>query len=207
MATVFDGDNLLITLDAPTNGVLQLDIQVDLYSDWKEWMLSSFQNQGYPQAFRTAAGDAISDTNTSVPYFFLRNDLGWRIRPFEADQTINIIGQLSAQDQALPMTIPTIAGHTVIGFNVQAVAQTVLSGVVLAPSEKQEIIDGIYERVIEGGYTFEEIMRLLGAVAAGDVEQDVDGSYTIRGLDGTTARVLGELASNNGRDITALNAA
>jgi hypothetical protein len=34
----FDGPNARITLDTPTAGVLNVDVQVDLYSKWKEWV-------------------------------------------------------------------------------------------------------------------------------------------------------------------------
>ena len=56
---IIDGDNLLVTLPTPTMGVLNLDVQVDLYSDWKEWMLASFANMGYPPLFTTFGGDSI----------------------------------------------------------------------------------------------------------------------------------------------------
>lgn len=206
MATVFDGDTLTITLDSPTAGTLDLDIQ-RLYSEWKEWQLAAFQNLGYPPAFRGVGGDQINANTSNVPFFFIRNDLGWRIKPFEADHTINITGQLAPEDSTLPITIPTVGDFTVLGFNVQPVAQVISSGVTLAPTEITNITDSIFQNIIEGGYSFEEILRLLAAAAAGDIEQATDGSYTIRGIDGTTARILGELAANNGRDITSINAA
>lgn len=38
----FDGPNLLITLDDPTVGVLNISVEADLYSDWKEWTLGNY---------------------------------------------------------------------------------------------------------------------------------------------------------------------
>lgn len=207
MAT-FDGNNLVITLDAPVGGTLDLNIQ-RLYSEWKEWQLASFQNLGYPPAFRGTGGDPINASTDGVPTFFLRNDLGWRIKPAEADATINIQGQLAPQDAALPMTIPTVGNFTVLGFNVQPIAQvvTVATGSGVTQQDKDDIENQIFSRVIEGTYTFEQVMRLVGAISAGTIEQETDGSYTIRGLDGTTARILGQLGANNGRDITSVDAA
>jgi hypothetical protein len=206
MATVFDGDTLIITLDTPVSGTYDLDVQ-RLYSEWKEWQLSSFQNMGYPAAFRAAGGDPINATTTGVPTFFLRNDFGWRIRPFEADQTINISGQLAPQDSTLPMTVATLGGYTVLGFNVQPVAQVISSGVTLAATEVTAIRDAVFANLIEGGYSFEEVIRIIAAACAGDIEQAVDGTYTIRGLDEATARILGELSTNNGRTINSIDAA
>ena len=205
MAT-FDGDNLIITLDAPVNGLVTLDVQ-RLYSEWKEWQLDNFQNVGYPPAFRTTAGDEIVTGTNSVPYFYLRNDFGWRIRPAEADHEISIEGQLAPQDATIPRFTPTIGGFTVLGIGIQPVAQTVSSGVELSAEAVSAIETAIFDHVVEAALSFDDVLRLLGAVAAGDIEQATDGSYTIRGLDGTTARILGQLATNNGRDITSVNAA
>jgi hypothetical protein len=207
MAT-FDGNALTITLDAPVGGLLDLDIP-RLYSEWKEWQLDSFQNMGYPPAFRSVGGDAVSATVNNVPFFFLRNDYGWRIKPFEADHTINIQGQLAAQDPTLQLTTPTTGGFTVLGFNVQPVAQvnTVTSGSGVTQQDKDDIENQIFSRVVESSFTFEQVMRLLGALAAGDIIQQPDGSYVIKGLDDTTNRILGELSSNNGRDVTGRNVA
>lgn len=208
MATVFDGNTLTITLDAPVGGVLDLDIP-RLYSEWKEWQLADFQNIGYPPAFRTVGGDAISATVNNVPFFFLRNDYGWRIKPFEANHTINISGQLAAQNPTLPTTIPTTGAFTVLGFNVQPVAQveTVISGSGVTQQDKDDIENQIFSRVIESTFTFEQVLRLLGALSAGDIVQQTDGSYVIKGLDDATNRILGELATNNGRTITGRNVA
>lgn len=206
MATVFDGDTLTITLDTPTSGVLDLDIP-RLYSEWKEWQLAAFQNMGYPPAFRSVGGDAITATLNNVPFFFLRNDYGWRLKPFESDHTINITGQLAAQDPTLPLTKPTTGGFTVLGFNVQPVAQSIVSGSGVTQQDKDDIENQIFTRVIESTFTFEQVLRLLGAIAAGDIIQQPDGSYTIKGLDDSTNRILGDLAANNGRDITGRNVA
>lgn len=40
--THFNGPQLLITLDAPTAGVLNLSVETNLYSEWKEWVLGRY---------------------------------------------------------------------------------------------------------------------------------------------------------------------
>ena len=64
-----------------------------------------------------------------------------------------------------------------------------------------------WEYAIEGGYNAQQMMRLIAAAAAGDVVQQTDGSYVIQGIDGSTDRISGESAANNGRNVTALDAA
>ena len=40
--THFNGPSLLITLDAPTGGVLNLSVETNLYSEWKEWVIGRY---------------------------------------------------------------------------------------------------------------------------------------------------------------------
>ena len=106
----FDGPNLLITLEAAVNSV---DAQIDLYSDWKEWFKTP-GNEVHYFAFSTEAGNPTSPTQNLAPAFFLRNDLGWRIKPPEEDIEISIVGNLYQQDVTLPMFIPTTGAFTVL---------------------------------------------------------------------------------------------
>lgn len=124
MATVFDGNTLTITLDTPTASVLDLDVQ-RLYSEWKEWMLASFQNMGYPPAFRVVGGDPLTPGISAGAYYFLRNDLGWRIKSTEEDQTVYIAGNLAPQDSTLETVIPTTGNFTVAYIGLQPVTQNV----------------------------------------------------------------------------------
>jgi hypothetical protein len=95
---------------------------------------------------------------------------------------------------------------TVISTN-SAGLQTVTSGSGVTQQDKDDIENQIFTRVIESTFTFEQVLRLLGAIAAGDIVQQTDGSYVIKGLDDSTNRILGDLATNNGRDITGRNVA
>jgi len=122
---IFDGDNLLITLDAPVGGVLELDVQVDLYSDWKEWVLTSPTNQGYPPAFRTIGGDALTPGIDAGAYYFINNADGWRIKPNESDHTVYAAGNLAPEDASLPVFIPTTGGFTVAVLGLQPITQSV----------------------------------------------------------------------------------
>jgi len=54
MKITFDGGNKLIIVN---NGETSLDVGLDLYSAWKEWMLLS-DNSKYPIAFSAIGGDS-----------------------------------------------------------------------------------------------------------------------------------------------------
>lgn len=125
---VFDGENLLVTLDA-TGGVGTVDVQVDLYAEWKGWLLENgpdgSSNRKYPQAFSPDGGNALTPGITQGQYAFIRNDLGWRIRPAEEDATIYFTGNLIPQDATLPIVVPTIGAYTVLMPGLQPITQSV----------------------------------------------------------------------------------
>jgi hypothetical protein len=127
MATI-DGENLLITLD-PTGGVGTVDALVDLYTVWKDWLLEDrpdgTSNKKYPQAFRPDGGNDLTPGIKQGSYTFIRNDLGWRIRPAEEDATILFTGNLAPEDSTLPIMVPTLGGYTVGIFGLQPITQNV----------------------------------------------------------------------------------
>jgi hypothetical protein len=108
-AITFDGPNLRIILDE----VADYDAQNDIYEPWKDWARLS-DNAKYPIAFDSTGGDPTSGGQTIAPYYFLRNDRGWRIRPPEADGEIDIVGNLFPRDDTLPSTVTTLGDYTML---------------------------------------------------------------------------------------------
>jgi len=108
MPLTFDGPNLKIIL--PTVG--EYAAELDFYSKWKEWVLLS-DNSKYPPAFDTTGGDTISATTKVAPYFFLRNDLGWRIQAPEQTGEIIIEGNLFPRDANTKMFLAPTGSYTV----------------------------------------------------------------------------------------------
>lgn len=89
----FDGAGLYITL--PTIG--SFDAELNLYSAWKEWVALG-DNAKYLPAFDTTGGDQVGVGQTIAPYFFCRNDLGWRIKMPANDGEIVLSGNLFPRD-------------------------------------------------------------------------------------------------------------
>lgn len=120
----FNGATLTITL--PAGGALHtVDVQRDLYSAWKRWMTTAYQNQGYPPAFRTIGGDTLDATSglAAGKYYFLQNQYGWRIKPAEEDSNITFSGNLIAEDSTQDILAPTVGAFTVIVNGVQPITQ------------------------------------------------------------------------------------
>jgi hypothetical protein len=111
----FYTDTKLIEIDvvAPSAGRSTISAQVDLYSDAKEdWNTTdSFLNFEFP--FTTIGGDDLGGALEAGDYYFLRTDLGWRIRPHESDHTLTIVGNIYAIDPADDLIVPTSSAHTV----------------------------------------------------------------------------------------------
>lgn len=95
---VFDGPNRIIYVN---EGITELDVRIDLYSAWKEWIDSSPE---YPtpaswlRAFSVVGGDPITDTVDLGTTFFLEN--GWRIQPFPSPTayTLTVRGNIYTRE-------------------------------------------------------------------------------------------------------------
>ena len=140
MAT-FDGPNKIITLlDPGTNPTQSVP---DIYSLWKEWSLLS-DNLKYLPAFDLSVGG--NDTNPPEKldgYFFVRNDYGWRVRPFEANGVTTLAGNLFAFDTGVALYLSTVGTFTafIIG-SVSSKALAVETGVSgLTPTESTQLGD------------------------------------------------------------------
>ncbi len=101
MPIAFDGPSLLITLES---GDTTVEV-AEIYSRWKDWVLL---NPGYPEAFRAVGGDPLGGGLFSGINTFIRNDLGWRIKPPEEDIDITLVGNLYPEDPNNPWRAPTV---------------------------------------------------------------------------------------------------
>lgn len=70
----FDGENRIIRVN---DGVTELDIQKDVYSDWKEWVASTSDNAVWLPAVRTTGGDPTVEGQKSGDIYFLINN--WKL--------------------------------------------------------------------------------------------------------------------------------
>jgi hypothetical protein len=92
----FDFTNLIIK---PQN-FLAMDAGPDIYSEWKRLLLTGpTSNAGAPPAFDVSVGgNDIGNGQTISPYFFMRNDLGWRIEGPVGSGELTINGNLFLSD-------------------------------------------------------------------------------------------------------------
>lgn len=88
----FDGPNRIIYVN---NLVTDLNVEQDIYSDWKEWSLQS-NNFEYPQALSTIGGEPIGGGQYVGSTFFLEN--GWRIKSWSGDHSLVVDGNLFTRE-------------------------------------------------------------------------------------------------------------
>jgi len=104
----FDGANKLIIV---ADGVTQLDVKNDIYSSWKEWLVShENDNAKYLQAMRSVGGDPTVGGERLGATFFLMN--GWRMRTWEGDHRISLIGNLYTEEGE-PVFVSTVFPHNI----------------------------------------------------------------------------------------------
>ena len=102
----FDGDNKLILVN---RGVTSLDIKVDVYSDWKEWMQLRTHTK-FEAALRTVGGDPTIGGQFLGDTYFLIN--GWRFRTWEDNRNLALNGNIFV-DGVGTLFVPTIRPWTI----------------------------------------------------------------------------------------------
>jgi len=97
----FDGDQRLMIVN---DGVTDINVQVDLYSDWKEW-LKLRRNARFAEAIRTIGGDPTVAGEFAGGIYFLKN--GWQVR---VNHSVEFDGDVFSDD----FDSPFIAGPGVV---------------------------------------------------------------------------------------------
>jgi len=85
---IFDGVNKLILINL---GIREIDVKVDIYSDWKEWSLLR-DNTKFSSAIRAVGGNEVGIQRALGGTFFLIN--GWRIKGPSENAVIAINGNI-----------------------------------------------------------------------------------------------------------------
>ncbi len=119
MALSFDGNSKTISL---TPGTTSLSVR-ELWSRWVDWLLTG-DNSKYRLALQTVGGDDIDlSAGTKIPiYAFLAN--GWRIKPQEANHTLNVTDGILLVDGGGDPFVNT-TGPYIVRINYQQPVQAI----------------------------------------------------------------------------------
>lgn len=137
--TIDPVNKLIIVKD----GVTELNVGVDLYSDMKEDWLADPELQKYEFPWRPLGGDPLGSGKFVGSKYFLKT--GWRIRPYEAAHGLLVEGDLySNEDPPEALFVPTLGGYTV-GIVLQRAVESIA---IQAESSAAELVwsalDGSY---------------------------------------------------------------
>lgn len=108
----YDTDKRIIYITlAPVDGLVEIDVQVDLYSDIKEdWGTDPTLNK-FSMPISSVGGESLPGSKTLGDTYFLETP--WKIRPYEADHKLSINGNLFARDGSSVM-VSTIGSYNVL---------------------------------------------------------------------------------------------
>jgi len=111
----------------------------DMYSEWKDWIVQG-DNAKYERAFDTVGGDDVGNNQEIAPYFFLRNNSGWRVKMPAQNGELVMSGNLFARDPDQAMFIQSDGYDSFLRLEVstRAVVITVETAA-LSPSEAAQI--------------------------------------------------------------------
>ena len=128
---------MAITID-PANKRIILDsasvTAKDIFRAWADWMLLS-DNSKYLPAFSATGGDDLGGGLFIPNYIFLQN--GWRVRPMEANHSLNITGNLFVAGGGVPV-VNTLGNYNVaVQYTVPVQAQGISTNGSSGPSAEE----------------------------------------------------------------------
>ncbi len=143
----FNSATKIIEIDvAPVNGIVEIDVKIDIYSDGKEdWKTDATLNKFlFPVA--ATGGDPLPGGKALGSTFFL--EYGWVIQPYNADHVLSINGNMYARDGSNPY-IPTVDPHNV--QIIQSVSSLVDSTVQQLPEiERMSFAEAVWVDINSG---------------------------------------------------------
>ena len=105
------------TLTIKAQDFVTMDVGTDIYSEWKRLVQAgpAQVRMGAPPAFDiSVGGNPIGGGQTISPYFFLRNDLGWRFEAAAGSGELTISGNMFPFDVNLLSFRADSGGGTVL---------------------------------------------------------------------------------------------
>jgi hypothetical protein len=178
---VFDGENKLFIVKS---GITEVDVKIDLYSDWKEELFLS-DNLKWLQALSIVGGEPVSPTEKIGTTVFLIN--GWKVRPPEENTTIIFSnGNLYTDDQSDPF-VSTLGNYN---SNIIHERSNLRDEVDITSSD--EFVAKLRETTFladgetGSGTRFDDIMLYLLAMSNGKIVETSEGVYVFYAQDDST---------------------
>lgn len=145
-------------------GLVTLNLQNEIYNemvdDWRT--IQALRRHRPPFLTAESANGDIPGGRKEPTFFRFRNDQGWRIRPFDSDHQITILGTLVPVDTSQPVYMPR-PGRTILifpdGSQVAGLDQSSVAEAVATSTATQAADISMIKRVVRGD---EEIDPVTG---------------------------------------------
>lgn len=173
----FDGANRIILVN---EGVTELNIKEEVYSDWKEWVAAMPDNALWPPAIRTIGGDPTVTGQFAGDIYFLQN--GWKLY---IDLTkVRVSGALFSDDY--DSAYYDYQGNIQYPAQVSSIVNTISTGGVAGDSITPEQVWTYGTRTLTSS----------AAPTASEVASAVwDRSYTLHDSDGTFGHLVNYISN------------
>jgi hypothetical protein len=135
----FDGPNKLVIINS---SITEIDVRDDLYSDWKEEVISGVGDDlsKFEPVFVESIGTNDFGGGKFLGAFFIFNNAaGWRIRAAEENSEVDIVGNLFPVDPNTPMFTTTVGS-----FNTQIILTRSIDALVVSTTPV-DIADAVWE--------------------------------------------------------------
>lgn len=207
-AVTFTGSTKRIVCDAANTS---LDVRA-LYTEWVDWALLG-SNLRFLPAFITQGYTTIDPgAGTKIPaYAYLIN--GWRVRPQEANHTLDVNGGVLLVDGGGDPFVNTLGAYTVrVNYQQPVQAIVVNTAGTIAPTQdqiKSAVQQSLIDKSLDGttDLTLQDVLKLTLAVLAGKLDiVDLGGgvkSYVYRNPADTKDRLAATVRDSDG-DRTAI---
>jgi hypothetical protein len=137
MAYTFDGPSKIISLSP---GTTSFSVK-DLWSRWVDWYLTS-DNGKYLPALENVGGQVISVANNSYVPIYVTLMNSWKIRPQEANHSLDVTeGVLISSDNTSPFI------STIGAYNVQVNYQQPLQAISITTAATGTDLQDIYTQI------------------------------------------------------------
>jgi len=165
----FDGPNKLILINF---GETNIDLRIDVYSNWKEWVLQR-DNSKFQKALSVVGGDPLPGAKALGTTFFLEN--GWKFRTWEGEHILTMTGNIFSRDGTDPF-VPTLGNFRItVNLNTSDLVETLETGSLLGINSVTQV-DELWK--LEGLDKVNPMTVTQTSRTAGPISQTFTGDVT-----------------------------
>ncbi len=206
-SVTFDGENSIIVIN---DGVTDIDVKIDLYSDWKEWAAQRDYLKYLP-AMRSVGGDPTTGGSFLGSTFFTINDWQILIRenvlfdgnlfsddfstPFKPDENTKIAAQQFSNlvDTVAPDPNDLITAGVATSDDIDAQTVVIQTDITNQTTILGDSINNVPSGVVTqlnaetyDGVPYADIMAILLSMAQGRIQENGSGVFEFYAQDNGT---------------------